>query len=58
MSDKNMGVKGAISKVESLFTAARRIGNDKLAEVFERLILEFKNTTPYEYTKLKKKYFQ
>lgn len=58
MSDKNMGVKGAISKVESLLTAARRIGNDKLAEVFERLILEFKNTTPYEYTKLKKKYFQ
>lgn len=56
-SDKDMGVKGAIKKVESLLAAARRIGNEPLAEVFERVIFELDHMTPYEYTKLKKKYF-
>lgn len=57
-SDKNIGVKGAIRKVEDLLAAAKRVGNDSLAEIFERVIFEFKHMTPYEYTKLKKKYFQ
>ena len=57
-SDKNIGVKGAIKKAEALLKETKDKGDEKLAEVYERLVYDFNNTTPYEYNKLKKKYFQ
>lgn len=56
-SDKNMGVKGAIKRAQALLEETKNNGDAKFAEVYERLIYEFKNTTPYEYTKLKRQYF-
>ena len=57
-SDKNMGVKGAIRKAEELLKEAKDKADKPLAEIYERLIFDFNHTTPYEYAKLKRKYFQ
>ena len=53
-SDRNMGVKGAEKRAEACLAQAK---DKKTAEVFERVVYEFRHTTPYEYSKLKKKYF-
>ena len=57
-SDKKMGVKGAIKKAEASLDDVRGRGDEKLAEVYERVIFELDRTSQYEYAKLKRKYFQ
>lgn len=56
-SDRQMGIKGAIKKARELHWEFNDRGNHKMEEVFERVIFEFEHTSPYEYKKLKKKYF-
>ena len=53
-SDKNMGVKGAEKRAD---VCLAQVKDKKTAEVLERVVYEFRHTSPYEYTKLKKKYF-
>lgn len=56
-SDRRMGIKGAIKKAKDLHRELNDLGNNRMAEVFERVVFEFEHTSPYQYAKLKKKYF-
>lgn len=57
ISDRNMGVLGATKKARDLHWEFNDRGDTKMEEVFARVIFEFEHTSPYQYAKLKKKYF-
>lgn len=57
-SDKNMGRSGALKKAENYLEAVRDTHDGKMAQVYERLVYELKNTTRYLYARLKRQLFE
>ncbi|MDE6060894.1 MAG: hypothetical protein K2G31_05435, partial [Clostridia bacterium] len=55
-SDMKLGLQGAIRKAETYLEAVRDTSDAKMIQVYERLVLDLKNTSAYQYAKLKKQY--
>ena len=56
-SDKKMGQRGAVKKAEAYLEAVRDTNDEKMVQVYERLVYEVKNTSSYMYCQLKKQFF-
>ena len=56
-SNGSMGIKGALKMAENFVNEFKKVGDQKTAEVYERIAYDFRHMSPYEYTKLKKKFF-
>ena len=57
MSDEKMGLQGAIKKAKDTQWELSDRGDVRMEEVYERVIFELEHMTPYQYTKIKKRFF-